>query len=34
MAMNKKVYLVRTKCDPDDDPAENQQLKITDSIVA
>ena len=30
MAMKKKIYLVRTKCDPDDEPAENQKVKAQD----
>ena len=30
MAMKKKIYLVRTKCDPDDEPAENQEVKAKD----
>ena len=30
VAMKKKIYLVRTKCDPDDEPAENQELKAQD----
>ena len=30
MAMKKKIYLVRTKCDPDDKPEEDQEVKAQD----
>ena len=30
MAMKKKIYLVRTKCDPDDKPEEDQEVKAKD----
>ena len=30
MAMDKKIYLVRTKCDPDDNSEENQEVKTSD----
>ena len=30
MAMKKKIYLVRTKCDPDDESAETQEVKAQD----
>ena len=31
LAMNKEIYGVRTKCDPDDDEEENQELKVKDT---
>ena len=29
-AMRKTFYVVRTKCDPDDDPAENPKVRAAD----
>ena len=31
LAMRKNFYLVRTKCDPDDNPGENDEVKRKDS---
>lgn len=29
-AMRKKFYMVRTKCDPDDNPSENESIRAKD----
>jgi hypothetical protein len=30
LAMNKKIYAVRTKCDPDESPEENDTVRASD----